>query len=69
VEEDTWEPRKNLGNAKNLVERFKEEYGKKSRQARIENYRELPGRYTAKMLYGWDDKRFDQEYWEQLKRN
>ena len=21
------------------------------------------------MLYGWDDKRFDQEYWEQLKRN
>jgi len=52
VEEDTWEPRENLGNAKNLVERFKEEYGKKSRQARIENYRELPGRYTAKMLYG-----------------
>jgi len=38
--------------AKNLVERFKEEYRKKSRQARIENYRELPGRYTAKMLYG-----------------
>jgi len=55
--------------AKNLVERFKEEYRKKSRQARIENYRELPGRYTAKMLYGWDDKRFDQEYWERLKRN
>jgi len=23
----------------------------------------------AKMLYGWDDKRFDWEYWGQLERN
>ena len=30
---------------------------------------ELLGRYTAKTLYGWDDKRFDQEYWGQLERN
>ena len=31
--------------------------------------RELPGKFTAKMLYGWSDKRYDQEYWERLERN
>ena len=70
MEEDTWEPRKNLGNARDLVERFEEEYREEeeSRQTRKEDCREfyrgeLPGRYTAKILYGWDDKRFNQEYW------
>ena len=74
VEEDTQEPRENLGNARDLVERFEEEYGKESRQARKEDCRkfhrgELLERYIAKTLYRWDDKRFDQEYWEQLERN
>jgi len=74
AEEDTWEPRENLGNARDLVERFKEEYEEESRQAKKEDYREfhmgeLPGRYIAKMLYRWDDRRFDQKYWGQLERN
>ena len=30
---------------------------------------ELPGRFTAKMLYGWSDKWYDQEYWGRLERN
>ena len=30
---------------------------------------ELPGRYTAKLLYGWDDKKFDKEYLKKLQRN
>ena len=30
---------------------------------------ELPGRYTAKVLYGWDDRKFEKEYLEKLKRN
>ena len=30
---------------------------------------ELPGRYTAKMLYGWNDGRFEKEYLEKLERN
>ena len=30
---------------------------------------ELLGRYTAKILYRWNNKRFDQEYWGQLERN
>jgi len=31
VEEDTWEPRENLGNARDLIERFEEEYKEKLR--------------------------------------
>ena len=30
---------------------------------------ELPGKFTAKMLYGWSDKRYDQEYWGRLENN
>ena len=30
---------------------------------------ELPGRYTAKLLYEWDNKKFDEEYWKKLERN
>jgi len=29
---------------------------------------ELPGRFTARKLFGWSDKRYDQEYWERLER-
>ena len=30
---------------------------------------ELPGRYTAKLLYGWDNKKFDKEYLKKLEKN
>jgi len=30
---------------------------------------ELLGRYTAKLLYRWDDKKFDEEYLKKLERN
>jgi len=30
---------------------------------------ELLGRYTAKLLYDWDDKKFDEEYLKKLERN
>jgi len=30
---------------------------------------ELPGRYTVKLLYGWDDKKFEEEYLKKLERN
>ena len=29
----------------------------------------LPGRYTAKLLYGWDNKKFDEEYLKKLQKN
>ena len=30
---------------------------------------ELPGKFTAKMLYRWDDKKFKEEYLRKLERN
>jgi len=47
-----------------LVERFEEEYRKESKWARKKDYREfhrgeLPERYIAKILYRWNDRRFD----------
>ena len=30
---------------------------------------ELPGKYTAKVLYGWDDKKFKEEYLNKLEEN
>ena len=30
---------------------------------------ELLGRYTAKLLYEWDDKKFDEEYLKKLEKN
>ena len=67
VEKDTWEPRENLGNAEDLVKEFEEEYSKirrvkKRRNGKEDRRGELLGRYMAKMLYRWDDKRFDKEY-------
>ena len=30
---------------------------------------ELPGKFIAKMLYGWDDGKFEEEYLRKLERN
>jgi len=30
---------------------------------------ELPGKYTAKLLYEWNNKKFDKEYLKKLERN
>ena len=77
VEENTWEGLKNLKNAMEKIEefekgRFEEEIWrirmKKGKEMKLnleaEEFRkgELSGKYTAKLLYGWDDKKFDEEY-------
>ena len=66
IEEDMWEPRENLGNIEDLVKEFEKEYGEirrvKKRNRKEDKKGELLGRYTAKMLYRWDDKRFDEKY-------
>ena len=31
--------------------------------------RELPGRYMAKLLYGWGNKKYDREYWKHIEEN
>ena len=30
---------------------------------------ELPGKYMAKLLYGWNDKEFEEEYLKKLEKN
>ena len=30
---------------------------------------ELPGKFMAKMLYGWDNGKFEEEYLRKLERN
>ena len=74
AEEDTWEPRENLGNIEELVKEFKKEYSKigtikKRRNDKEDRRGELPGWYMAKILYRWDDNKFNEEYWGQLERN
>ena len=72
VEGDTWERRENLKNAEELIKEFEqggvvvrrkvEEEGEYKRM-------ELPGKYMAKLLYGWDDQRFKEEYLSKLEKN
>ena len=83
AEGNTWEGLENLKNAMEKVEefekgRFEEEIRrirmKKENEMRLnpeaEEFKrgELPGRYTAKLLYGWDDKKFDEEYLKNCRR-
>ena len=56
VEEDTWEPRENLENVKDLVKEFEKEYSKikrirKRRNDKEDRKKELPAWYIAKILY------------------
>ena len=39
-----------------------------NREEEVDEYRrmKLPGKYTAKLLYGWDDKKFEDEYLKKL---
>jgi len=60
AEADTWEERENLGNAKELVEEFKKEYGEDDKEIRQQKQvkeekefdRGLPNKYMAKLTLG-----------------
>ena len=77
AESDTWEKREDLENTKEALEKFEERINIEVRkQERIDmaeerDFRrgELLGKYTAKLLYGWDDKKFEEEYLRKLERN
>ena len=84
VEENTWEGLENLKNARGKIEEFeKERFKKEIRRIRLKKRKEIKlnpeaeefkreellGRYTAKLLYGWDDKKFNEEYLKKLERN
>jgi len=72
VEGNTWERRENLKNAEELIEEFKRgEVVVRWQVGEDEGYRrmELPGKFMAKVLYGWDDQRFKEEYLNKLEKN
>ena len=61
-----------MKNAEELIEEFEQRGIDVRRQEReVEEYKriELPGKYTAKLLYGWDDRRFKEEYLNKLEKN
>jgi len=71
AEGDTWERRENLKNTEELIEEFERGEIEVRRQEGEEEYRrmELPGKYMAKLLYGWDDRKFKEEYLNKLEKN
>ena len=72
AERDTWERRENLKNAEELIEEFEQRGIEVRRQeGEVEEYRrmELLGKYMAKLLYGWDDQKFEEEYLNKLEKN
>jgi len=76
AESDTWKGEENLENAKEAIEEYKREYRRDMedirRQEREEGmFRrgELLGQFTARKLFGWSDKRYNEEYWRRLERN
>jgi len=72
AEGDTWERRENLKNAEELIEEFERgEVVVRQQEKEKEEYKrmELPGKFTAKVLYGWDDQKFEEEYLNKLEKN
>jgi len=77
VEHNIWEKEKNLENTREAVEKFE---GRMSAEVRRQekldkrderNFRreKLLGKYIIKILYRWDDGKFEEEYLRKLKRN
>jgi len=77
VEHNTWEKKEDLGNAEEVLEEFKGRMkAEVRRQEKIDmveerDFRrgELPEKFIAKMLYEWDDGKFEEEYLRKLERN
>ena len=82
AEENTWEGVEKLKNAMRKVEEFKKgRFDKEIQRIRIKKEKEmklnleveefkrekLPERYMAKLLYGWDNKKFDEEYLKKIR--
>jgi len=77
AEEDIWERKENLKNAGEALKEFEERMNVEvRRQEKIDmaeerDFRrgELPGKFTARMLYRWDNGKFEEEYLKKLERN
>jgi len=76
AESDTWEGRQNLKNAKEAIKEFEREYqwnieevNWQEKEEGVFERGELPERFMVKRLFGWSDKKYDEEYWGRLERN
>ena len=79
-----WEGLENLKNVMKKIEEFEKRrfdkeiwriQVKKGKEMKlnleVEEFKrgELPERYMVKLLYGWDDKKFEKEYLKKLEKN
>ena len=77
VEHDIWERKEDLGNVREAVEEFEGRISAKvKRQEKLDIMKEkdfrrgeLLGKYMAKMLYRWDNGKFEKKYLRKLERN
>jgi len=81
AENDTWEREKDLKYAREFVDEFKRRLCIEVRRQGIESKRgispkveecrriELLGKYMAKLLYGWNNRKFEAEYLRKLERS
>ena len=77
AEHDLWKREEDLGNAKEMIEDLKEKMSIEVRRwekfevAEEQDFRqkELLEKYTAKMLYGQNNKKFKREYLRKLEGN
>ena len=77
AESNIWKKRKDLGNVREALEEFKRRMNVKvGRQEKLniieeKDFRreELPEKYMVKMLYRWDNGKFEEEYLRKLERN
>jgi len=77
AEHNTWERKEDLENAREVLEEFEGRMNAEvRRQEKLDREEEkdfrreeLPGKFMAKMLYGWDDRKFEEEYLRKLERN
>ena len=65
-----------MENVKEAVEEFKKEYQqdiedvrKQEREKGTFRRGELLGLFIVRKLFGWLDKKYDEEYWAKLERN
>ena len=77
MEHNSWVKKEELGNVKEVLVEFKERIEVEvRRQEKIDRAEErdfrrgeLPEKFMARILYGWDNGKFEKEYLKKLERN
>ena len=77
AENNTWERKEDLGNTRKALEEFEGRINIEVRRqekldmAEEKDFRkeELPVKFMSKILYGWDNGKFEEEYLRKLERN